>query len=172
MEAKSFIILGIDPGTIVTGYGIVSSSGSMQKAIEFGCIRPPGKELLSKRYLIIFNGISELLEKHKPDAIAIETQFVSKNPQSAIKLGMARGMAVLAATQRNIPVYEYTPKRAKKAVVGSGSASKHQVQKMMQILLKLDLPPEPEDAADALALALCHAHTLQTKTTLQEAVLL
>ncbi|MES2199978.1 MAG: crossover junction endodeoxyribonuclease RuvC [Chlamydiota bacterium] len=164
---KGLVILGIDPGTCITGYGVVLYSPHTQQAIDFGCIRPPAKQPLSQRYLIIFNSLSQLMDQYKPDAIAIETQFVSKNPQSAIKLGMARGMAVLAATQRNIPVYEYPPKRAKQAVVGYGSASKEQVQKMMQLLFKLPAPPSPEDAADALALALCHGHTLSISKTLQ-----
>jgi crossover junction endodeoxyribonuclease RuvC len=166
-SSKDLIILGIDPGTCVTGYGVIQYSSNKQQALGFGCIRPPKKQVLSQRYLIIFNGLCQLMDEYKPDAVSIETQFVSKNPQSAIKLGMARGMAVLAATQRNIPVYEYAPKRAKQAVVGSGSASKEQVQKMMQLLLKLPEPPAPEDAADALALALCHGHTLNINKTLQ-----
>ena len=166
-SSKDLVILGIDPGTCITGYGVILYSAHNQQALDFGCIKPPPKELLSKRYLIIFNGLSQLMDQYKPHAVAIETQFVSKNPQSAIKLGVARGMAVLAATQRNIPVYEYPPKRAKQAVVGYGSASKEQVQKMMQLLFKLPLPPSPEDAADALALALCHGHTLSITKTLQ-----
>lgn len=161
------IILGIDPGTCLTGYGIIHYLSDKQKVVDFGCIRPPAKLPLSQRYLIIFESLSELMDRHQPHAISIETQFVSKNPQSAIKLGMARGMAVLAATQRGIPVYEYAPKRAKQAVVGHGSASKTQVQKMIQIILNLPLPPEPEDAADALALALCHGHTLKATNPLQ-----
>ncbi|MBS0628488.1 MAG: crossover junction endodeoxyribonuclease RuvC [Verrucomicrobia bacterium] len=170
MEKKTpddLIILGIDPGTCLTGYGIIKYAPHRQQVIDFGCIRPPPKKLLSHRYLIIFNGLSDLMDKYKPQAVSIETQFVSKNPQGAIKLGMARGMAVLAATQRNIPIYEYAPKRAKQAAVGNGSASKEQVQKMMQILFNLPHPPEPEDAADALALALCHGHTLSITKTLE-----
>ncbi len=166
-SSKDLVILGIDPGTCITGYGVILYSAHSQQALDFGCIKPPVKELLSRRYLIIFNGLSQLMDKYKPHAVSIETQFVSKNPQSALKLGMAKGMAILAATQRNIPIYEYPPKRAKQAVVGHGSASKEQVQKMMQLLFKLPLPPSPEDAADALALALCHGHTLSITKTLQ-----
>jgi crossover junction endodeoxyribonuclease RuvC len=128
-------------------------------AIDYGCIRPPGSMALAERYHIIFNSLSTIIDQHKPDVMAIESQFVLKNPQSAIKLGMAKGMAILAAAQRSIPIYEYAPTRAKNAVVGKGHASKWQVQKMIQILLHLPSPPEPEDAADALALAICHAQT-------------
>jgi len=167
MDKQKHTILGIDPGTCLTGYGIISYHPNQSEAIDFGCIRPPSKKKLSERYLIIYEGLCQLMDLYKPNAVAIETQFVSKNPQSAIKLGMARGMAVLAATQRAIPVYEYAPKRAKQAVVGYGSASKQQVQVMMQKLLRLPSPPEPEDAADALALALCHGHTLQITKALQ-----
>lgn len=149
------VILGIDPGTVITGYGLIDGT----RVLDYGCIRPPAKLDLHKRYLIIFTAIEDLIEKFKPEALSVETQYVSKNPQSALKLGMARGVAILAATRANIPVFEYTPSRAKQAVVGKGSASKYQVQKMTQLLLKLGAPPEPEDAADALALALCHLHT-------------
>jgi crossover junction endodeoxyribonuclease RuvC len=160
-------ILGIDPGTSITGYGVIAYHPNQADVIDFGCIRPPSKRKLSERYLIIYEGLSEMMDRYKPTAVAIETQFVAKNPQSAIKLGMARGMAVLAATQRSIAVYEYAPKRAKQAVVGHGSASKSQVQIMIQRLLRLSHLPEPEDAADALALALCHGHTLNITKALE-----
>lgn len=157
---KKKIILGIDPGTRVTGYGLIISDGSLHEAIDFGCIRPPAKLDVHSRYLAIYEAIDFLLEKHSPDAMAIETQFIYKNAQSAMKLGMARGVAILAATKRKIAVFEYAPRKAKQAVVGNGGASKQQVQRMIQILLKLPSLPEPEDAADALALAACHAHSL------------
>ena len=153
---KNIRVLGIDPGTRITGYGVIIQEGSAFRALDYGCIRPPTKARLSERYLVLYNGIQSLLEQFSPDCLAVETQFVQKNAQSAIKLGMARGMAILAATQKGIPVYEYTPSKAKKAVVGNGRASKEQVQGMMRRLLNLDSIPEPEDAADALALALCH----------------
>lgn len=156
-EKKQLTILGIDPGTQVTGFGVIKA-GPQLVPLDFGCIRPPSKLPLSERYLIIFQGIDHLIDKYQPDAIAVESQFVHKNVQSAMKLGMARGMAILAGARKNIPLYEYAPKKAKLAVVGIGSASKHQVQKMVQFLLKLPSPPHPEDAADALALAICHAH--------------
>lgn len=153
------IILGIDPGTQITGYGFVRKESSQVLAIDYGCIRPPHTLPLSERYRIIFESLAIIIDRHKPDAVAIESQFVLKNPQSAIKLGMAKGMAILAAAQRGIPIFEYAPTRAKRAVVGKGHASKWQVQKMIQIILRLSAPPEPEDAADALALAICHAQT-------------
>ena len=156
------IILGIDPGTRVTGYGILRTP---MEPIDFGCIRPPLNALLETRYKIIFEGIEALIEKHKVEAVAVESQFVMKNVQSALKLGMAKGMAFLAAARAKIPVYEYTPKKAKLAVVGTGQASKLQVQRMIQTLLKLPNLPEPEDAADALALAICCSHNLRNPCT-------
>lgn len=155
------IILGIDPGTRITGYGIIRIGNKPQfEPLDFGCIRPPIHLSAPARYLALFESLETLLENYLPNAVAVETQFVYKNVQSAIKLGMARGVVLLAAAKRNIPIYEYAPKKAKLAVVGSGSASKEQVQKMIQFLLRLPVLPEPEDAADALALAICHANTL------------
>lgn len=152
------IILGIDPGSRITGYGILKGQ---KQVLDFGCIRPSASLEIYQRYLFIFNGIDYLIEKFSPTAIAVETQFVYKNAQSAMKIGMARCAAVLPGTKRGIPIFEYAPKKAKLAVVGNGAASKEQVQKMIQLLLRLPYLPEPEDAADALALAICHAHTLK-----------
>ncbi len=156
------IIIGIDPGTRITGYGIIKVRGSSYEVIDYGCIRPPSEQKLTDRYLVIYNGIESLLDAHRPDALVVETQFGGKNIQSVLKLGMARGIAMLPAKKRGIPVYEYAPKKAKSAVVGNGNASKQQVQGMIQLLLKLPKPPTPEDAADALALAICHAQALAT----------
>lgn len=163
---QNIVILGVDPGTQVTGFGLIQT-GPQFKALDYGCIRPPSKLPLSERYLIIFQSLDHLIDKYKPDAIAVESQFVHKNVQSAMKLGMARGMVILAGARKKIPLFEYAPKKAKLAVVGTGSASKHQVQNMVQMLLKLPSLPQPEDAADALALAICHAHqnTFQTSLT-------
>lgn len=152
-------ILGIDPGTRVTGYGIILAASRLEP-IDFGCICPPPHLPLPERYQILFEGVEALIERHNPSAIAVESQFVLKNAQSALKLGMAKGMAFLAAARKKIPIYEYAPKKAKLAVVGKGQASKAQVQRMIQALLSLPLPPEPEDAADALALAICCSHQL------------
>lgn len=157
----SEIILGIDPGTKVSGYGLICFRDQKITLLDYGCIRPPANYKLSERYLVIFDSIAELIEKHSPTALVVETQFVHKNVQSAIKLGMARGTVIVAAKKRNIPVFEYAPTVAKRAVVGNGRASKYQVQGMIQRLLNLSSPPHPEDAADALALAICHAHAAE-----------
>ncbi len=159
---EPMIILGIDPGTVVTGYGVIAHTHTKQIALGYGCIRPPNKASPAEKYHILFESLETLIRDYKPQALAVETQFVYKNVQSAMKLGMARGMALLAAARNNISVHEYAPKKAKLAVVGHGSASKEQVQKMIQILLQLPSLPQPQDASDALALAICHAHNLRS----------
>lgn len=155
------IILGIDPGTTITGYGIIKIEGNAYHAVDYGCVRPPPSLKLTDRYLILFNSLEELIEKHRPQALAVETQYVHKNVQSAIKLGMARGIAVIAAKRKGVAIFEYAPSEAKNAVVGNGRASKAQVQGMTKLLLNLAEIPTPEDAADALALAICHAQSLR-----------
>lgn len=164
---QEHIILGIDPGTCVTGYGVISFIAHTMHPIDYGCIKPPKQFSLHERYLIIYEALEELIFLHKPHCIAIENQFVYKNAQSALKLGIAKGIAILLAGKNHLPIHEYAPKQAKLAVVGKGSASKEQVQKMMQLLLRLPEPPSPEDAADALALAVCHAHHLKFQEKIQ-----
>lgn len=163
------IIIGIDPGTLVTGYGIIRLSGAKFEVVDYGCIKPPKTYKISDRYLVIFDSINELLEKYRPDCLAVETQYVKNNVQSAIKLGMARGAVVIAAARQKVRIFEYAPSKAKLAVVGTGQASKKQVQGMVQLILNLPEIPEPEDAADALALAICHAQAMHAKrVTAQE----
>lgn len=151
------VILGIDPGTRVSGYGVISIQKHRYIPLDYGCIRPPPRFKLSERYLVIFESVEELIEKYQPTALVVEMQFVQKNVQSALKLGMARGAVLIAAKRKGLPVFEYAPTVAKRAVVGNGRASKFQVQGMVQQILRLASPPQPEDAADALALAICHA---------------
>jgi crossover junction endodeoxyribonuclease RuvC len=150
--------LGVDPGTIVTGYGVIESTGPSWRVRDHGIISPPSSQRLSQRYLLIHEGIQQLIHLYHPDGIAVETQYVAKNPSSAIKLGIARGMVILAAAQHQIPLFEYTPSRVKQAVTGNGRASKEQVQYMMLRLLNLAEAPKHFDVTDALAVALCHAH--------------
>ncbi len=160
-DSKKRRVLGLDPGTAVTGYGIIDCEGQILVAVDYGCIRVPCSMPIFDRYLAIFENLSELIVTYAPDEVAIETQFVKKNPQSALKVGMARGVAIVAARKKEILIFEYSPSVAKRAVTGNGSASKQQVQGMVQRLLKLPKLPTPYDAADALALAICHSH--QTK---------
>lgn len=154
---KPFRVLGIDPGTRITGYGIIETNGVKHHVVDYGCIRPSPKKTLHERYGDLFEGMEALIEQHRPDVVAVETQFVAKNPQSALKLGMARGVLLLAATRTGIKIFEYAPKTAKLAI-GSGLAKKEDVQRMIKLLLNLAEVPTPEDAADALAVALAHIH--------------
>lgn len=153
------LILGIDPGSNCTGFALLQ--GKMP--LEYGCIIPQKNLSLPKKYLEIFEAVCYLINKHKPDVMSIETQFVNKNSQSAIKLGMARGACLIAAAKNNIEVFEYAPKKIKLAATGTGSASKHQIAHMLQLMLGLKDPIVPHDAADALAIALCHQQSLNIK---------
>lgn len=157
MKTEQEIILGIDPGTRITGYGLIRVLPHGNEVVDFGCIRPSQDLPASERYLYLFNGIESLIASHRPHAIAVESQFFFKNARSAMELSIVRGISMLAAARHNIPVFQYAPKQAKLAI-GNGSASKEQMQKMIQLLLRLPALPEPPDAADALALALCHTH--------------
>jgi crossover junction endodeoxyribonuclease RuvC len=159
------MIIGIDPGTAITGYGVVAIGEKGLSLIDFGCIRPPVKYKLSDRYKILFEGISSLIVKYQPIAMAAENQFVSKlNLQAGMKVGMARGVSTLAATLAGIETFIYPPKSVKLAATGTGNATKQQVQWMIQQYFRLKELPKPEDAADALAVAICHYHAMQTST--------
>lgn len=153
------IIIGIDPGTAVTGYGIIRTENGQYEALDYGCIRPPKPQKLSEKYLIIFECLESILNKYNPEVLVVETQYFDKNVQSLLKLGMARGVAIVAAKRKGLKVFQYSPSEAKQAVVGKGGATKQQVQLMVKCLLNLEDIPEPQDAADALALALCYAQT-------------
>lgn len=158
-------ILGIDPGSRFTGYGIIELDGDQATSLGCGVIKA-GTGEFPERLGIIFNGIREVSESFAPEQVAIESVFVSKNAGSALKLGQARGAAICAAVSLGIPIAEYSPRSVKQAIVGRGSADKVQVQHMVRVLLKLK-EKLAEDAADALAVALCHQHTHQTATRMQ-----
>lgn len=158
------IILGIDPGSRITGYGVIRRQSNKTEYLGSGCIRTSGDKL-DLRLAQIFDGVSELIKQFKPVEFAIEQVFMAKNPDSALKLGQARGAAIVAATQFSLPVFEYSARQIKQSVVGKGNAEKGQVQHMVMHLLKLPSTPQA-DAADALAVALCHQHTQQHLITL------
>lgn len=153
-------ILGIDPGSRITGFGVIEQLDGSYRYITSGCIRVTG-ESLAERLREIQAGLSQVIAEHQPAVVAIEQVFMHKNAGSALKLGQARGVAVVTAASSDIPVYEYTPTQVKQAVVGKGNAAKGQVNHMIQALLKLAGPPQ-EDAADALAIAVCHSHMQNT----------
>ncbi|MDQ3068768.1 MAG: crossover junction endodeoxyribonuclease RuvC [Acidobacteriota bacterium] len=151
-------IFGIDPGSVRTGYGCVQTDGSRHRLITFGTISAPAGSTFPERLGVIHRELVALLLEHRPDCIAIEDLFHAKNVRSALKLGHARGVALLAAISANVPIAEYAPAEIKLAVVGYGRAEKRQVQHMVQMLLGLAELPSPHDAADALAVAICHLH--------------
>jgi crossover junction endodeoxyribonuclease RuvC len=155
------IILGVDPGSHVTGYGLVNSDGEDTVLVESGIIQCSDKISLPEKLREIFEGLTRIIEKKRPHHFAIEKAFYSKNAKSALVMGEARGAAILAAAKFDIPIGEYSPKEVKCAIVGTGSASKSQVQFMVKKLLRLKEEPQPQDAADALAVALCHAQRIR-----------
>ncbi|HHV65826.1 MAG TPA: crossover junction endodeoxyribonuclease RuvC [Peptococcaceae bacterium] len=154
------LILGIDPGTAQMGYGIIEKKGHVLSAVDYSCLRTSADLPLALRLKQLFDSLEELLLKYSPQAVAVEELFFNRNTTTAISVGQARGIVLLAAARHNIEVYEYTPLQVKQAVVGYGKADKHQIQYMVRALLALKEIPKPDDAADALAIAICHAHSI------------
>jgi len=153
------IVVGVDPGTAVTGFGVVSrGAGGALSLLECGVIRTVARGPLAERLREIHLGLAEVIRRHAPDAVAVEGVFYAKNVRTSVVLGHARGVALLAAALHDVPVAEYPPAEVKSAVVGVGRATKEQVGLMVQRLLRLREPPRPHDAADAVAVALCHCY--------------
>lgn len=149
------LILGLDPGTSITGYGLVSQRKYQLRVEGYGVIRTAPSEAIAVRLVKIYQHVSSLIEEHRPDAVAVEKLFFNKNVRTAMSVGQARGVILLAAAQRELPLLEYTPSAVKMAVTGHGSAPKRQVQSMVQSVLAMKETPSPDDAADALAVAIC-----------------
>ncbi len=159
---ENMIILGIDPGIAITGYGVLEQNGNRFKPIEYGVIRS-GKEMdTPERLRLIHTGLTEIIEKFQPEHMAIEQLFFNKNVKTALTVGHARGVVMLTACLRGMIVSEYTPLQVKQAVVGYGRADKKQVQYMVKSILNLDKIPKPDDAADALAIAICHGNSFNS----------
>ncbi|HEY8550120.1 MAG TPA: crossover junction endodeoxyribonuclease RuvC [Vicinamibacterales bacterium] len=154
-------IFGIDPGSVRTGYGCVESDGSRHRLVACGAITSPARLAFPERLLAIHTELCRLIADCRPEAVAVEALFHAVNARSALQLGHARGVALLAATQAGLPIAEYAPAEVKRAVVGYGRAEKTQVQRMIGLLLGLDEIPGPYDVSDALAVAICHLHTMQ-----------
>jgi crossover junction endodeoxyribonuclease RuvC len=152
-------IFGIDPGSDRTGYGCIETLGSRHRLVICGTLSAPARSTFPEKLKHIHLGLATLLARHRPDCVAVENLFHARNVRSALKLGHARGVALLAACEAGLPVVEYAPAEVKRAVVGFGRAEKVQVQRMIQLLLGLDAVPSPHDAADALAVAICHVHS-------------
>ncbi len=151
-------VLGIDPGSQTTGWGIVEGDGRKYSLIDFGCIRAPSTLKFSARLLKMCNGLEDVIAKHEPQACALEDAFLATNVKVSMKLGQVRGVVLLAAERAALEIHEYSPRLIKQTVVGYGNAEKHQVQEMVRLLLSLKSIPAPHDAADALAVAICHFH--------------
>lgn len=162
-KQKATIILGIDPGTIVMGYGLIKVEQNNITLLEMGVLKPGKVKDGYKKLQLIYETVSGLITKYKPDTFAIEAPFFGKNVQSMLKLGRAQGVAIAAAMQHNLEVTEYSPKKVKQSVTGNGNADKEQVMKMLQRILAFKDSPKQYDATDALAVALCHH--FQNKTT-------
>ena len=154
-------VLGIDPGTMVTGFGIVDDIRGKLSSVSFGTIEGKRKDSFPDRLKMMFDGLNNAIEKYKPDQIALESAFYGKSVKAAIKIGEARGVAIVCAALADIPLFEYAPTEVKRAVVGLGNAQKVQVSKMVKILLSLSEAPEKYDATDALAIAICHCHRMK-----------
>ena len=152
-------IFGIDPGSERTGYGCIDSDGRRHRLLACGTISAPAHTAFPERLHVIHAGLAALLADHRPECVAIENIFHARNVRSALKLGHARGVALLAAAAAGIAIVEYSPAEIKRAVVGFGRAEKPQVAQMVKLLLGLDAPPSPHDAADAVAVAICHVHS-------------
>jgi crossover junction endodeoxyribonuclease RuvC len=162
------LILGLDPGTAITGYGLVREVEGELTVVEYGAVTTPAHVASEKRLLQIYRELSALIARHMPTAAAVEKLFFSRNVRTAMAVGQARGVALLAAANAGLPVYEYTPLEVKQAIAGYGGASKEQVQQMVKLLLQLEEVPQPDDAADAIAVAVCHLHYTRLVDLLDE----
>jgi len=154
-------IFGIDPGIAIVGYGVIDYKGNNFKVVDYGVITTPASMSPQERLKKVYDELTDILIEYKPDAVAIEELFFNKNVKTAIQVGQARGVEILAVMNQNIALFEYTPLQVKQGVVGYGRAKKKQVQEMVKMLLNLKEIPKPDDAADALAVAISHAHSGQ-----------
>ncbi len=162
------LVLGIDPGTALCGYGLVRQERDEMSLVAYGAVSTPANSPLPARLLQIYNELNGLIERHHPDAAAVEKLFFAKNSRTALAVGHARGVALLVAAQAQVPVFEYTPNEVKQAIAGYGGADKNQMQQMVRVLLGLDFVPEPDDAADAVAIAICHLQSSHLQQLIQD----
>jgi crossover junction endodeoxyribonuclease RuvC len=151
-------VLGVDPGSETTGWGVVEGDARKYRLVDFGTVRASARESFAARLLKISDGVEKVLRRFEPDACAVEDAFYAVNVKTAIKLGQVRGVILLAAERAKVEIAEYAPRLVKSTVVGYGAAEKHQVQEMVRVLLSLKEAPQPHDAADAIALAITHLH--------------
>ena len=162
------LVLGIDPGTAITGYGLVKGEGDDLTLVAYGAITTSSDWPLPERLQRIYRELTAVIEDRQPTAVAVEELFFSKNVRTALSVGQARGVALLAAANAGLPIHEYTPLQVKQAITSYGRATKDQVQQMVRMLLALDSVPQPDDAADAIAIAICHIHSAKLTAMLRE----
>jgi crossover junction endodeoxyribonuclease RuvC len=163
------LVLGIDPGTAITGYGLVKEEAGGLSLIDCGVITTPAGQPLPSRLQTIYHELSNVIASHQPAAAAVEELFFSRNVRTALSVGHARGVALLALADAGLPIAEYKPAEVKQAIAGYGGADKHQVQEMVRLLLNLDQAPQPDDAADAVAVAVCHIHSSRMAALIDQA---
>ncbi len=161
-------VLGIDPGTVTMGYGVIESRDDKITLVDCGALTTSGRSPTAERLASLYSSLSEIISRYQPDAVAVEQPFVAKNVSSALAIGKAQAIAILAAANRGIPTYEYTPAQVKQRVAKYGASSKEQIQEMVRLQLGLSEVPEPNDAADALAVALCHLSEIHLSNLLAE----
>lgn len=163
------LVLGVDPGTAITGYGLVQQDGDVLEMVGYGTITTPAGQLLPERLQAIYHGLLEVIEQYQPVTAAVEELFFSRNARTALSVGHARGVALLALAEAGLSIHEYKPLEVKLAVAGYGGADKRQVQEMVRMLLGLEQAPQPDDAADAVAVAVCHIHSARMAALLAQA---
>ncbi|NIV38843.1 MAG: crossover junction endodeoxyribonuclease RuvC [Anaerolineae bacterium] len=163
------LVLGIDPGTAITGYGLVREDGAGLTLVDYGVITTPAGQPLPERLQAIYQGLAQVARKHQPHEAAVEELFFSRNARTALSVGHARGVTLLALADAGLPIHEYKPLEIKQAITGYGGAGKQQVQEMVRLLLNLDHVPQPDDAADAVAVAVCHLHSARMAAAIEDA---
>ena len=161
------LVLGIDPGTVITGYGLVREDDEALALVDCGVITTPAGQPLAERLQAIYRGLASVIQVHQPSVAAVEELFFSRNVKTALSVGHARGVTLLALADAGLPIHEYKPLEIKQAIAGYGGADKHQVQEMVRLLLGLDEAPQPDDAADAVAVAVCHIHSARMVALLE-----
>lgn len=163
------LVLGVDPGTAITGYGLVHEQDDRLSLVECGVVTTPSSQPLPERLQTIYKGLSDVIRRCQPEEAAVEELFFSRNVRTALSVGHARGVALLALADAGLSIYEYKPLEVKQAVAGYGGADKQQVQEMVRMLLNLDRVPQPDDAADAVAVAVCHIHSARMAALIADA---
>jgi len=159
-------VLGVDPGTLTMGYGVIESGEDEAALVDCGALTSPRRSPIGERLSYLYNKLLEVILRHQPDAVAVEQPFVGKNVRSALAIGRAQAVAMLAAANKGIPTYEYTPAQIKQRITNYGASSKEQIQEMVRLQLGLSQVPQPNDAADALAVALCHLREIHLSNLL------